>query len=329
MVKEKTNEIIKLAILAYRIGDEAVFSVVELEKKLHFSQKTISASLRDLVNKGELEDRCVNGYYSRYKLNYSGVCPSFIYSTITPGQKDFLIRMKKALNGNYTKLTGKALDKILYPDIKDHSSGPTSSTMSLIKRELGKDVFDIVKEWESIELKISIDSNKGRIIKDDNGYKYLASPTNSQDFCCQYCGETDPAKFGEYHKTCKKCQNERAKEKRMKDTFKYLYNKALSGYRARKYIKNFKLTPEIIEEVWKEQEEKDYYTGEKITQVSDMSIDRIDSSKGYTKDNICITKVKINVAKNDLSESDFVKMCYTIAKYYKDKGKLREMVLGK
>lgn len=328
MEKNKVNEIIKLAILAYQIEDDAVFSIVELGKKLHFSQKTITSSLRDLVNSGELENRCVKGYYSRYKLNYSGVCPSFIYSELTPGQKDFLIRVKKVLNGNYSKLTGKALDKLLYPNIKDHSSGPTSSTMSLIKKELGKDIFTVVKEWEPIKLSISYDSKKGSIIKDENGYKYLSTPEDGIEYYCQYCGETDPSKFGEYHKTCKKCQSKRANEKRKENIFKFLYSKSLSGYRSRKNIENYELTPEIIKEVWENQKEKDYYTGENIEDPLDMSIDRIDSSKGYTKDNICITKIKINISKNDLSESEFVKMCYEVAKHYKDIGKLKEMVLG-
>lgn len=40
-----------------------------------------------------------------------------------------------------------------------------------------------------------------------------------------------------------------------------------------------------------------------------MSLDRIDSSKGY----ICITTIAINIAKNDLSKEDFIEMCKKVA----------------
>lgn len=36
-----------------------------------------------------------------------------------------------------------------------------------------------------------------------------------------------------------------------------------------------------------------------------VSIDRLDSSKGYTIDNIVLTDYRINVMKNDLSVSEF------------------------
>lgn len=44
-----------------------------------------------------------------------------------------------------------------------------------------------------------------------------------------------------------------------------------------------------------------------------MSLDRIDSSKGYVEDNICITTIAINIAKNDLSKEDFIEMCKKVA----------------
>ena len=45
------------------------------------------------------------------------------------------------------------------------------------------------------------------------------------------------------------------------------------------------------------------------------SIDRIDSSKGYTKDNIQIVTKTINLAKRSLSDDDFIQMCLEVSEY--------------
>lgn len=47
------------------------------------------------------------------------------------------------------------------------------------------------------------------------------------------------------------------------------------------------------------------------------SVDRIDSSKGYTKDNIQIIHKMINVMKMHFSEKEFLSMCNLIAKFNK------------
>ena len=45
------------------------------------------------------------------------------------------------------------------------------------------------------------------------------------------------------------------------------------------------------------------------------SVDRIDSKKGYTKDNIQIIDYKINTMKMDLKESDFIYLCKLISRH--------------
>ena len=44
-----------------------------------------------------------------------------------------------------------------------------------------------------------------------------------------------------------------------------------------------------------------------------ISIDRKDSSKGYTKDNIQLVGAIINIMKNDIDEKDFLLFVSTIA----------------
>lgn len=42
--------------------------------------------------------------------------------------------------------------------------------------------------------------------------------------------------------------------------------------------------------------------------INTLSIDRIDSSKGYTKDNVVLVTAIVNSMKNDLSENEFIKI---------------------
>jgi len=49
---------------------------------------------------------------------------------------------------------------------------------------------------------------------------------------------------------------------------------------------------------------------------SNASLDRIDSSKGYTKDNIQWVTKKINMLKGVYSQTEFIKICKSVAKNF-------------
>jgi hypothetical protein len=46
-----------------------------------------------------------------------------------------------------------------------------------------------------------------------------------------------------------------------------------------------------------------------------FSIDRKDSSKGYTHDNVQWVGVSVNTAKSNLLDEDFINMCVSVAKH--------------
>jgi hypothetical protein len=46
------------------------------------------------------------------------------------------------------------------------------------------------------------------------------------------------------------------------------------------------------------------------------SIDRIDSSKGYTKDNIQFISLMANYAKHEFDDSELIKFCQAVSKYH-------------
>ena len=62
-----------------------------------------------------------------------------------------------------------------------------------------------------------------------------------------------------------------------------------------------------------------YYSGRELTlkanQFNTLSVDRIDSKKGYTKDNTVFCCHYVNLAKLDLSKEDFISMCKDVIKH--------------
>jgi hypothetical protein len=79
--------------------------------------------------------------------------------------------------------------------------------------------------------------------------------------------------------------------------------------RAKKKNMPFNLTAKFLWDLFEKQNRKCAITGLEIDLDSNGSIDRIDSTKGYTKDNVWWTDTKINRMKLDFPLADFIKMC--------------------
>jgi hypothetical protein len=77
------------------------------------------------------------------------------------------------------------------------------------------------------------------------------------------------------------------------------------------------VTLEDLKNLWEKQKGRCAYTQLPLTpeghQLNTMSIDRIDSSKHYTVDNIQFVCVPVNRMKLDLEESVFLNLCFMIA----------------
>lgn len=133
--------------------------------------------------------------------------------------------------------------------------------------------------------------------------------------------------FGVLH--CKKC----GKEKR-------LLKNQLNGKLPNTLIYNLKwgaktrgiefdtsITEEYLKEIYEKQnrmcaisglpivfaETNDLHRHGSSDGSSSASLDRIDSSKGYTKDNIQWTHKKVNAMKNNLNENEFLRLCKAVA----------------
>lgn len=80
------------------------------------------------------------------------------------------------------------------------------------------------------------------------------------------------------------------------------------------------VTPDDIWKLYMRQNKKCRFTGKELSfhkncNIIDGSVDRIDSNKGYTIDNIQIVHKIVNRMKNNSTDKDFWQYCDTISKY--------------
>jgi hypothetical protein len=129
-----------------------------------------------------------------------------------------------------------------------------------------------------------------------------------------------------YHSWCKKCCTEGNIKSRNKQ------NATIEG-RARVFLLNakrsaakrnqeFSLTIKDIADFWHEQQQICAYTGREMTllpsQLNTVSIERIDSKIGYTKENTILVCQAINRMKSDFEFDDFYEFCKDVAEFMGD-----------
>ena len=129
-----------------------------------------------------------------------------------------------------------------------------------------------------------------------------------------------------YHSWCKDCCRDGNKQSRQK------LNSTIEG-RARVFLQNarksadkrkqlFDLTISDVVECWKQQGEICAYSGRHMTlyagHLNTVSIERIDSTVGYTKENTILVCQAINRMKSDFSLSDFYGLCADVAQFLGD-----------
>jgi hypothetical protein len=116
---------------------------------------------------------------------------------------------------------------------------------------------------------------------------------------------------------------------------KYITGKefGLIRYRAKRENLEFDIFVQDIEDLYEQQDKKCILSGWPIcfnerrqragkTNLGQASVDRIDSSKGYTKDNIQIVHKDINSAKSDRSDKYFIELCCAVADNYRSKNEV-------
>lgn len=112
---------------------------------------------------------------------------------------------------------------------------------------------------------------------------------------------------------CCLCLSELAKKLRHKDPIKEKLKQARC--RSKKIGRVFDITSGTVLVVFSNQLGRCALTGIVIDKLTDLSIDRIDSSKGYTKDNIQIVHKDLNCMKWDLSQQQFIDYCKQVVEW--------------
>lgn len=165
---------------------------------------------------------------------------------------------------------------------------------------------------------------------------------------CGKCGNTYPLTLDYFHKNkskkdgfqsyCKTCnieyyykysKNEENRDRIVKLSKKHhrlehssieslLHKRFVSARtRARNKKMEFNIPEEYLCELWDNQDGKCYYSGLSMTydrnDLYTVSIDRIDSSKGYIIGNVALTCWAINNMKNSHTIEEFVYFCKTVA----------------
>jgi hypothetical protein len=105
--------------------------------------------------------------------------------------------------------------------------------------------------------------------------------------------------------------------------FSHIKRTAAGGTNKHKRLcKNFELTIEFLWQLFIKQNRKCALSGLDIKfhsnhlfQDGNASLDRINSTKGYTEDNVQWVHKTINMMKNKLSESEFITLCHKISHY--------------
>ena len=122
---------------------------------------------------------------------------------------------------------------------------------------------------------------------------------------------------------CKKCKNDIMKWRRVNRHLQTIL--ADAKCRSKRHGREFSLTEEIVMDILKKQNYKCAISG--LTFYNDkVSIDRIDSTKGYTKENTQVVRHNINIMKNKLGMTEFLELCRIIAENNPRSGSCQQVI---
>jgi len=145
----------------------------------------------------------------------------------------------------------------------------------------------------------------------------MPSRNSGDAFLCSSCGETLPSSLLAGGRTCRPCRYRKRRSRWYGSLPSYLGRlKTYAKKRAKKKGLKFDLSKEDLERLWARQQGKCALTGITMTRpdgdpqslrvATNVSLDRINSSKGYTRDNVQLVCWRANQLKGRLSEEELV-----------------------
>ena len=291
------KELMFLALSAFVEEDNyANFSYANLQD-VKLGQSNIPILLKELEQDNKIINHTINGYYNRFLIKNSKPCPEFIFNPdLNLTNKLFLLLCLQKLE-HYGKRTAKQLALDLR---QSESYSFESGQLTNIKQVLGVSIFDYLQHLKYIKKEPT--HNQYPLIKNENGYQIDTYPEDLKN------------------KGLTKSEKDRfRREKKLQQLLSESIGNYLM-YRVQHRMEqnperftNSDLTVEYLNDLYIKQEGKDFYTKLPFKTLKDISVDRIDSSKPYTKNNIVLTSQTINIMKGTLEVSEFIDICKQIA----------------
>ena len=167
-------------------------------------------------------------------------------------------------------------------------------------------------------------------------YLYECKKCNKLKPNFEYSKDNPKGKGRGYVTQCKKCrvihsQTEKSKEYRKitrinqskKHRLNIIFHSSIGN--AKKRGLEHSISIDYLEKLWNNQKGLCYYTNREMlkdltesdSNDNSVSIDRVDSSKGYTEGNVVLCRWIVNRMKNDISHSDFLTIISDINKNFK------------
>lgn len=138
---------------------------------------------------------------------------------------------------------------------------------------------------------------------------------------CTKCGNIQCVRKDQLVRKAKKCDNCKIiakvkpfkKSNRSNNPFQTKVNRVIDEAALRSISVYF--TADDLKNLYEKQNKRCALSGDFLPDIRKASIDRIDSSKPYTLDNIQIVTKEINLAKHVQSQQDFINMCKKVVDY--------------
>lgn len=130
------------------------------------------------------------------------------------------------------------------------------------------------------------------------------------------CNLRVKTKYASFNKEEKK--EYMAKQKLWRDKNLGRYRLLTAKHRAKAKGLEFTISKEEMNDIWIKQDGKCYYSKIPMSRLENdihvFSIERLDSNKGYIKDNVVLCSSTVNYMKNDLPLDKFIELVKQIAK---------------
>lgn len=263
-------------------GEYADFTYTNLANVA--KQDTIKKNFKAMKDLGIIEDHTTNGYATRIKVVNPLDCPDFLFNP------KFNVQTKDYILEKWKEYQQFGRIKVVI-----------ASRERIIKKE-GTTTLDIVKNAKFIKNTISTNST-AQLVKDERGYRIISKQKPPK---CIYCGCEDPSNFGHNKSVCKDCLADLQRDKYTMG--QRLFERSSKSARSRGL--EYDLDEDYLEDLLDKQKNKCCYSGIEFgnsfeDKLTYPTVDRIDSSKGYIKGNVCLCTWITNTMKNTLTTDQF------------------------